>query len=340
MKTVAYIDDRAVGVAALLPLACRDIVFKKSARMGDVRQIITGRNGQLEDLSDAQVKVLTKKAAFLARTKGHPEAVAQAMVDPEAEIVEARDQQTGAVRLMLREEAEADRARFQGVRLRKESGHNLTLTGDEAASFGLGQVVTNEEELKGLYGLRGKMIRVDGPGWVDSLVTVLTDPYVSWLLLFVGLFMLVIELKLPGIGLPAITSALAFLLFFWSHYLSGTADQLEIILFLVGMVCLAAGALRLSRLRRLRHDGHHAHARQHRDGQPHVRLADPGIRISRDGLYTAATHRRPRGGSGRRRGPGPLFSVNAAVQPPGPQARALDRARVRRPDGQAPLRRL
>jgi membrane-bound serine protease (ClpP class) len=70
-------------------------------------------------------------------------------------------------------------------------------------------------------------------------VTILTDPYVSWLLLFVGAFMLVIELKLPGIGLPAIISALAFLLFFWSHYLSGTADQLEIILFLIGLVCLA-----------------------------------------------------------------------------------------------------
>ena len=82
-------------------------------------------------------------------------------------------------------------------------------------------------------------IRVDGPGWVDSLVTILTDPYVSWLLLFVGVFMLVIEFKLPGIGLPAIISALAFLLFFWSHYLSGTADQLEIILFLIGLVCLA-----------------------------------------------------------------------------------------------------
>ena len=70
-------------------------------------------------------------------------------------------------------------------------------------------------------------------------MTILTDPFVSWLLLFIGLFMLVLELKLPGIGLPAITSALAFLLFFWSHYLSGTADQLEIILFLVGLVCLA-----------------------------------------------------------------------------------------------------
>ena len=34
MKTVAYIDDRATGVAALLPLACRDIVFKKSRGWG------------------------------------------------------------------------------------------------------------------------------------------------------------------------------------------------------------------------------------------------------------------------------------------------------------------
>ena len=32
---------------------------------------------------------------------------------------------------------------------------------------------------------------------------------------------------------------MAFLLFFWSHYLGGTADQLEIILFLIGLVCLA-----------------------------------------------------------------------------------------------------
>lgn len=238
MKTVAYIDDRALGVAALLPLACRDIIFKKTARMGEIRQIIVGRNNRLEDLREAQVQVLTKKAAFLAGKRGHPEAVARAMVDPATELVEARDQNTGAVRLLLREEAEADRARFQGIEVRKKSGNTLVLTGDEAASFGLGQVVNNEEELKGLYGLRGKLIRVDGPTWVDSLVTVLTDPYVSWLLLFVGLFMLVIELKLPGIGLPAITSALAFLLFFWSHYLSGTADQLEIILFLVGMVCL------------------------------------------------------------------------------------------------------
>jgi len=239
MKTVAYVDDRATGVAALVPLACRDIVFKKSARMGDVRQSISGRNGQLHDLNELVRSSLAKKSALLARQKGHPEAVAVAMVDPDAEVIEAKDSKTGASRLVLRSDLEVEHGRFQVIQTRKQPGSVLTVRGEDAASYGLGQVVNDDDELKGLYGLRGRAIRIDGPGWVDSLVTILTDPYVSWLLLFVGVFMLVIELKLPGIGLPAIISALAFLLFFWSHYLSGTADQLEIILFLIGLVCLA-----------------------------------------------------------------------------------------------------
>jgi membrane-bound serine protease (ClpP class) len=239
MKTVAYIDDRAVGVAALIPLACRNIVFRRLSRMGDIRQTLHSRNGQLYDLDDLQISSISKKAAHLARQNGHSEAVAVAMVDPEAEVVEAKDANTGGSRLVLRSDAEADRARYQVLQVRKERGNVLTVTAEESASYGLGRVAADFEEVKALYGLRGQSIRIDGPGWVDSLVTILTDPFVSWLLLFIGGFMLVIELKLPGIGLPAITSALAFLLFFWSHYLSGTADQLEIILFLVGLVCLA-----------------------------------------------------------------------------------------------------
>ena len=140
---------------------------------------------------------------------------------------------------MLESQVEAEPGRYQVLERRKEAGQVLTVSSDDVVTYGLGQVVDDQDELQGLYGLRGKSIREDGPTWVDALVTTLTDPFVSWMLLFVGLFMLVVELKLPGIGLPAITSALAFLLFFWSHYLSGTADQLEIILFLVGLICLA-----------------------------------------------------------------------------------------------------
>ena len=241
MKTVAYLDDRAVGVATLVALACNDIVFRKGAKLGDVRQLVTGRHGQFQDLTELQIKSLARRAANLAEQKGHPVAVAIAMVDPSVVIVEAKDSRTGAVSVVLQSQVEAEPERYlePSAVHKKAPNQVLTVTDEDAPVLGLGQVVNGLEDFKGIYGLRGKLIRVDGPTWVDSLVTVLTDPFVSWLLLFIGLFMLVLELKLPGIGLPAITSALAFLLFFWSHYLSGTADQLEIILFLVGLVCLA-----------------------------------------------------------------------------------------------------
>ncbi|MFO0910917.1 MAG: NfeD family protein [Isosphaeraceae bacterium] len=239
MKTVAYLDDRALGVSALIALACNDIVFRNGATLGDVRQVLTGHDGRPMPLDERQIQSLAGRAANLAELKGHAPAVARALVDPAAVLVQAKDTRLKNLALVLQSDVDADPARFQEVVVRKDKGQVLTIGSDTAESFGMGRAVSDEEALKGLYGLRGKTIRVDGPTWVDSLVSVLTDPFVSWLLLFVGLFMLVLELKLPGIGLPAITSALAFVLFFWSHYLSGTADQLEIILFLVGMVCLA-----------------------------------------------------------------------------------------------------
>jgi len=238
MKTVAYVADRARGVAALVPLACNEIVFKKDSEMGDVTQLVVAR-GRVAPLEEGQVAALAKRAENLAGQKGHSKALARAMVDPDAEVFEATDTKTGAVCFVLQSDIQAEPGRYVNPRVRKSAGEVLTVTADEAASYGLGQVVNGEDDFLALYGLRGKSIRVDGPTWVDSLVTILTDPFVSWILLLVGLGMLVLELKLPGIGLPAICSALAFLLFFWSHYLSGTADQLEIILFLVGLVCLA-----------------------------------------------------------------------------------------------------
>ncbi len=239
MKTVAFIDDRAMGVSALAALACSEIVFRKGAQMGDVHQIVTGRRNQAEDMDERQIQSLASKAATLAEMKGHPPAVARAMVDPATVLYSAKDANTQASCFVLKEQIDAEPARYTELEVRKEAGHPLTVEADDAVKYGMGQVVNDVEEFKSFYGLRGKAIRVDGPTWVDTLVTVLTDPFVSWLLLFIGLFMLVLELKLPGIGLPAIASCLAFLLFFWSHYLSGTADQLEIILFLVGMIFLA-----------------------------------------------------------------------------------------------------
>ena len=72
MKTVAYVDDRATGVSALIALACDDIVFRRGAQMGGVQQLITGGNGQVQDLTEGQIDSLTKRAEGLAAPEGAP----------------------------------------------------------------------------------------------------------------------------------------------------------------------------------------------------------------------------------------------------------------------------
>src|SRR5262249_27254250 len=238
MKTVAFVDDRALGLSTLLALACDQIVLRKGARIGNVSQTLA-RNRRVTELDDNEIASLARKAAFLAEQKGHPPALARAMVDPQTVLVAAKDQQSGAVRLATRDEINANPARFESQRIVKPAGSALTLSDDEAQALGLGDVVDDLNHLQTYLGVNDKNIRIDGPSWVDALVTTLNTAWLSWLLLFIGMFMLVLELKLPGIGLPAIVSALAFLLFFWSRYLGGTADQLEIMLFLVGLICLA-----------------------------------------------------------------------------------------------------
>jgi membrane-bound serine protease (ClpP class) len=238
MKTVAYLDSGAMGVSTLIALACDDIVFRKDSRMGGIAQIMVGGRGRGEPLSIEQIETLTKRAEGIATQKGHPAAVAHAMVDPFSRVLQATNAETSAPCLVLQSQVEANPQLYLNPVTVKDPGTVLIVTSNQAAAFGLGQEVLDDEAFKAIYGLRGKPIRIDGPTWVDGLVTTLNDPFVSWVLLFIGVFMLILEIKMPGVGLPAITSALAFLLFFWSRYLSGTADQLEILLFLVGLICV------------------------------------------------------------------------------------------------------
>ncbi|MDX2038672.1 MAG: NfeD family protein [Isosphaeraceae bacterium] len=237
VKTVAFVDDRATGLAAMVAMACDDLVIRKGGKIGGITEIRTGRDSATP-LSESQIDGIASRIESLAGKENHPPALARAMADAKAVVVEATDKQSGARVLLLRSQVDADPARYVDSKVVKDPGQVWTLTADEAAGFGLARVANDEEDLKGLYELRGKTIRVEGPTWVDGLVTTLNQPFVSGLLLFIGIFMLILEIKMPGVGLPAILSVVAFLLFFWSRFLNGTADQLEIILFVVGLVCI------------------------------------------------------------------------------------------------------
>jgi membrane-bound serine protease (ClpP class) len=74
--------------------------------------------------------------------------------------------------------------------------------------------------------------------WVDSLVFWLNTDLALFFLVVVGFICIYIELHLMT-GALSIVAALCFALFFWSHFLGGTAGWLEVVLFLIGVTCLA-----------------------------------------------------------------------------------------------------
>jgi membrane-bound serine protease (ClpP class) len=74
---------------------------------------------------------------------------------------------------------------------------------------------------------------------VDKVIDILNSPWVTGLLLVIGLIALYVELMAPGIGGGALIAAVCFVVFFWSHFLGGTAGWLEVVLFLLGVVFLA-----------------------------------------------------------------------------------------------------
>ena len=73
---------------------------------------------------------------------------------------------------------------------------------------------------------------------MDTAVAVLNHPLVTGLLFIIGLSALVIEFSIPGVGFGGLIGTVCFVLFFWSRFLGGTGQWLDVVLFLCGVILL------------------------------------------------------------------------------------------------------
>src|SRR5205085_8657424 len=82
-------------------------------------------------------------------------------------------------------------------------------------------------------------VRLADSDWLDSLADFLRDPWTSVILVMLGITCLILELKMPGVGLPGVVAAICFVLFFWAHsQLNGQIVWLAILLFVLGLVLI------------------------------------------------------------------------------------------------------
>lgn len=253
VETIAYVTGQARDTAAFLAFACNKIVLQREIKQnGQLVQegaVLGGFERYLSEHPKREA-VLRRNLADIAARKHYPAILAEGMLDRDLHIVAVESRKEESARKYISEaELKADQdgeQRWRSVGVvkpssDKEENQYLTLAAEQARNLGVAREVVNSfEELCELEGINPAEVHTADSDWLDGLIDFLRDPWTSVVLVMLGITCLILELKMPGVGLPGIVSAICFLLFFWSHsQVSGQIIWLAFLLFLLGLILLA-----------------------------------------------------------------------------------------------------
>jgi membrane-bound serine protease (ClpP class) len=230
VRTVAYIPKDARADAALIALACDQIVMHPKA--------VIGGPGDLEISKDDAALLDQRIQQGLAPRKGRSWSLMAALVDPSLEVY--RCTHLGEVDYFSSDELAEQPNPGQWEKGKKVSLHNVPLKLDGAAALEMNLInalAANFGEFKTRYGLENDPALIE-PGWADQFVEALGSKGVAVLLLFIGVAGLYFEFHTPGLGIGAFVAIVCLLLFFWSQFLSAAPGWLIAIMFLSGVACI------------------------------------------------------------------------------------------------------
>nr|ADY59834.1 protein of unknown function DUF107 [Rubinisphaera brasiliensis DSM 5305] len=240
IRTIAYIPEQALSSAAITALGCDEIYIGPSGQIGDAGVIQKRFDGAFERAPEKVVSPLVQTLKSLAEQKHRPAAVLEAMTLKDLQVYEVRHRDTGRIWYMSEEEL-AEKPEWIKGPLVAESREDLLLTlqGDRAVELKIAEAVVEDiDALKDRLNIPPDVeLKPVGRTWVDTLVYILNDPFITGFLFFIAIVCIYIELHFM-IGFFGICAALCFGVFFWSRYLGGTATGLEMVLFLIGIACI------------------------------------------------------------------------------------------------------
>ncbi len=172
-----------------------------------------------EEKKLADRKFLTsyfKVLQVLAEKNNRPVNVVRAMADPHQKLTKAED----------------------GIEHSKVSP--LTLSAMEAKELGVvDYLCRSKEDIKELIGLGDCQIVVMDKSPTQYLIYLLSHPFLSGLLIVLGVIGLYIEARTPGFGLPGSIGITAMVLFFIGHAGVGNSDWIPAVIFFVGILLIA-----------------------------------------------------------------------------------------------------
>jgi membrane-bound serine protease (ClpP class) len=207
IKTIAFVDKRAISAGALITLSCEKIVMVPGASMGATT--VVDQSGQKQ--SEKYQSYMRSEMRATAEKNGRRTDIAQGMVDERIIVADLQDDSTKLI----------------------------TLTSEEAVKYKMADtILTSFDEVKKCFVDQNAEVIPVSSNWAEDFVRFLNNPIVSSLLIMIGLIGLYTEIKTPGWGLPGTVAIICLALFFGSGYILELASIFEILIFIVGVILL------------------------------------------------------------------------------------------------------
>lgn len=198
---VAFVNMQAASAGALISIACDSIYMKTGSSIGAAT--VVNQSGEV--MPDKYQSFMRGMMRSTAQANGRDPHIAESMTDT-ANVLSLTPTEAIAVGFcegICEDEYEV---------AQKVAGHN---------SF----VIKNME---------------DDMTWLDKLIQFLLNPLLQSIFMMMIIGGIFVEIRTPGIGLPLVTAIVGALLYFAPAYIGHLAQSWEIVLFVVGLILIAA----------------------------------------------------------------------------------------------------
>jgi membrane-bound serine protease (ClpP class) len=205
LSTAALVKGGAISAGAYITLACPKIAMVPGSTIGDAEPRIGD-----ERADEKFVSYWASEMGATAERNGRDRTIAMAMADRDLEI-------PGLV----------------------EKGKLLTLTYQQALEYRFTDyVVQDQAEFLEILNLSGAEVLEAQLSTAEKITRIVTNPYISTLLLTLGIAGILIEILTVGWGIAGFVGLASLALYFGGHILAGFTGWEAILLFLLGLILL------------------------------------------------------------------------------------------------------
>lgn len=219
-----FIDNNAVSAGALISIAGKKIYMRKGANIG-AATVVNQTGSAMPDKYQSYMRSMMRSTA-----EAHGKDT----------IIQGRDTTYKWIRDPKIAEAMVDE-RIVIPNL-VDTGKVLTLTAEEALKWGYcdGIAETPDEVITQYIGYKDYQMKTYQPSWYDDMKGFLMSPVLQSLLIIIIIGGIYFEMQTPGLGFPSAAALVAAILYFAPLYLDGLAANWEILIFIIGVLLIAA----------------------------------------------------------------------------------------------------